>query len=49
MYIKYTFLSRNNLAGLLVFKILEVVALLVTISFAVEALDYGLDTSQTYL
>jgi hypothetical protein len=42
MYIKYTFLSGNNLAGLLVFKVLEVVALLVTIPLAVEALDSGL-------
>jgi hypothetical protein len=42
MYIKYTFLSGNNLAGLLVFKVLEAVALPVTIPLAVEALDSGL-------
>jgi hypothetical protein len=35
MYIKYTFVSRNNLVGLLVFKVLGAVALLVTIPFAV--------------
>jgi hypothetical protein len=42
MYIKYTFVSGNNLAGLLVFKVLGAVALPMTIPFAVEALDYGL-------
>jgi hypothetical protein len=42
MYIKYTFLSGNNLSGFLVFKVLEAVALLVTVSLAVEALDPGL-------
>jgi hypothetical protein len=42
MYIKYTFLFGNNLAGLLVFKVLEAVALPVTIPLAVEALDSGL-------
>jgi hypothetical protein len=42
MYIKYTFLSGNNLAGLLVFKVLGAVALPVTIPFAVQALDFGL-------
>jgi hypothetical protein len=34
--------SGNNLAGLLVFKVLGAVALAVTIPFAVEALDSGL-------
>jgi hypothetical protein len=42
MYIKYTFLSGNNLDDLLIFKVLGVVALPVTIPFAVEALDSGL-------
>jgi hypothetical protein len=42
MYIKYTFVSGNNLSGLLVFKVLEAVALPVTIPLAVEALDSGL-------
>jgi hypothetical protein len=42
MYIKYTFLFGNNLAGLPVFKVLAVVAFLVTVSLAVEALDSGL-------
>jgi hypothetical protein len=42
MYIKYTFLFGNILAGLLVFKVLEAVALLVTVSLVVEALDSGL-------
>jgi hypothetical protein len=42
MYIKYTFVSGKNLVGLLVFKVLGVVALLGTIPFAVEALDSGL-------
>jgi hypothetical protein len=42
MYIKYTFFFSNNLVGFLVFKLLEEVALLVTISLAVEALDSGL-------
>jgi hypothetical protein len=40
--IKYTFFFSNNLVGFLVFKLLEEVALLVTISLAVEALDSGL-------
>jgi hypothetical protein len=40
MYIKYTFLSGNNLASFLVFKVLEAVALRVTIPLAVEALDF---------
>jgi hypothetical protein len=39
VYINYTFVSSNNLAGLLVFKVLGAVALPVTIPFAVEALD----------
>jgi hypothetical protein len=39
MYIKYTFLFGNNLAGLLLFKVLEAVALPMTVSLAVEALD----------
>jgi hypothetical protein len=39
MYIKYTFVSGNNHAGLLVFKVLGVVALPVTIPLALEALD----------
>jgi hypothetical protein len=42
VYIKYTFVSGNNLAGLLVFKVLGAVALPVTIPIAVEALDSGL-------
>jgi hypothetical protein len=42
MYIKYTFVSGNNLADLLVFKVLGAVALPVTIPLAVEALDSGL-------
>jgi hypothetical protein len=42
MYIKYTFLSGNNLVGFLVFKVLEAVALPVTVSLAIEALDSGL-------
>jgi hypothetical protein len=42
MYIKYTFLFGNNLAGLPVFKVLAVVAFPVTVSLAVEALDSGL-------
>ena len=37
MYIKYTFIFSDNLVGLLVFQILGAVALLVTISLAVEA------------
>jgi hypothetical protein len=41
MYMRYTFVSRNNLAGLLVFKVLGAVALPVTIPLAVEALDSG--------
>jgi hypothetical protein len=41
MYIEYTFVPGNNLAGLLVFKLLGAVALPVTIPFAVEALDSG--------
>jgi hypothetical protein len=42
IYIKYTFVSSNNLAGLIVFKVLGAVELLVTIPFVVEALDSGL-------
>jgi hypothetical protein len=42
MYIKYTFLFGNHLAGRPVFKVLEAVALPVTVSLAVEALDSGL-------
>jgi hypothetical protein len=42
MYIKYTFLFGNNLAGLLVFKVLATVTLLVTVSLVKEALDSGL-------
>jgi hypothetical protein len=41
MYIEYTFVSGNNLSGLLVLKLLRAVALPVTIPFAVEALDSG--------
>jgi hypothetical protein len=37
MYIKYTFLFGNNLAGLPAFKVLEAAALPVTITLAVEA------------
>jgi hypothetical protein len=39
MYITNTFVSGNNLAGLLVFKVLGAVVLPVTIPLAVEALD----------
>jgi hypothetical protein len=39
MYIKYTFVSGNNFAGLLVFKVLRAVALPMAIPLAVEALD----------
>jgi hypothetical protein len=42
MYIKYTFFFGNNRVGLLVFKILAVVAFSVTVSLVVEALDSGL-------
>jgi hypothetical protein len=42
MYIKYTFVSDNNLAGLLAFKVLGAVALSVTIPLVVEGLDSGL-------
>jgi hypothetical protein len=42
MYIKYTFFFGNNLAGLLVFKVLAAVAFPVTVSLVVEALDSGL-------
>jgi hypothetical protein len=42
MYITYTFVSSNNLVGLLVFKVLGALALPVTIPFVVEALDPGL-------
>jgi hypothetical protein len=42
MYITYTFVFGNNIAGLLVFKVLGAVVLPVTIPFAVEALDSGL-------
>jgi hypothetical protein len=47
MYTKYTFLFGNNLAGLLIFKVLEAVALLVTIPLAVEAVDSGLYLGQS--
>jgi hypothetical protein len=38
MYIKYTFVSSNNLAGLLMFKVLVAVTLPVTIDVSQDQL-----------